>query len=629
MIFALSAVVLFSVMGLAIDAGISYLHSDQQEGAAQAAALSGVSYLPSDFPSAEQEALLTASRNGYVSQGSGNNSTSVAVWQPDSTTNELEVSITAPAPIYFLGILGFSTHEVTAYAIAEYLPPIELGQPGNSLGTVESDVGQPGGEYFLREEGYGNPRSEGDAFTPTPTDSSSGCAGSCSASPADIHQISCISGTDTCSGDYSGLEVNDTGGYSYLIYVPSGTTADVQVYNPSFDPGVDNNSDINSYHDDDSSFPLLSSGVEPPATDYGSMAFTLYAVTNVNDTSQDIPLKEDIFCPFNAYGLESGRDDSYTYYANCNQPGSSVPDAVTEVRRTSSSSVDVFQKWVSLLSYAPTGNNAKLFNASYNNLNNESSYLSDVGGVEYLSGGVSGQYYRMSVNMLAWNGSPINTSNSSPTPSVDSGNIPSNGDGYPLAHDAYALQVVTPSGGSGDCASSSNTCTISAEGEVCIYTPIQNASAFEVPLFLLPAEYAGKTISVRVFDPGDVSGGDAYLGIVQPSYVNGSATYPASFASLASASSGVPEVSNIGTSLGDTTSSAITPNAGSDPGYTFSNTSAVIQTASSSSYPYNGDWVQFNIQVPSNYDPTGSGAYWDLYYQVAEGVVAGDTITVQ
>jgi hypothetical protein len=643
LIFALTAVVVFAIMGLAIDAGISYLHSDQQAKAAAAAALSGVAYLPGDYTSAQREALLTAQRNGYTTNSlSGTSAVTVAVSQPANTTNELKVAITAPAPVYFLDLFGFGKHLVTSSALAEYLPPIQLGQPGNSLGTTEDQVGKTG-YYFLRTEGYGNPRSEGDAFTPTPTDSNSACGGSCTASPPDVHQISCIAGNDSCTGTYPGMRVNDTGGYDYLIYVPPGGTADVKVDSPSFQPGVDSGSLTNSYHDDDSSFPALSSGTEPPATDYASMGFTLYAVPDINNRANDIPLKQDIFCPFNAYGLEAGSKTTYTYYAGCNTPGSSVPAGVTPVTGTPA----VFQSptgsanLVSILSYAPTGADATLFDPSYNNLASEPGYVTAVGGVKYLYGGPSsgpGQYFRLRVDTLAWNGSPINTSSSGPTPTKDSNTLP---DGYPLAHDAYALQVVTPTGGTGTCTAA---CTVSAMADMCIYTPI-NGSSFQVPLFNLPSEYAGKTLAVRVFDPGDVNG-TAYLGIVQPGYTatpptGPPTTYPTGYATLATNSDGKPSADNVGTSLaayeaGSVSGSDITPSDGSSPTYTFRagtsgvGASAVVQTGSGGSSLFNGQWVQFDIKVPSDYTPSaGIGAYWYLYYDVAAGTTAGDTITVQ
>jgi hypothetical protein len=74
-IFALMAVVLFAIAGLAVDAGLSYLTSNSTERAAAAAALSGVTYMPGCFTAgagcaapndATDAALATSARNGFA-----------------------------------------------------------------------------------------------------------------------------------------------------------------------------------------------------------------------------------------------------------------------------------------------------------------------------------------------------------------------------------------------------------------------------------------------------------------------------------------------------------------------------------------------------------------------------------
>src|SRR5580693_8438026 len=71
-IFALVSVLLFVVAGLAVDAGTSYLTSNQLERAAAAAALAGVAYLPGDQPDAQNAALVEAARDGFPNAGSAN-----------------------------------------------------------------------------------------------------------------------------------------------------------------------------------------------------------------------------------------------------------------------------------------------------------------------------------------------------------------------------------------------------------------------------------------------------------------------------------------------------------------------------------------------------------------------------
>src|SRR5580704_10101185 len=73
-IFALVSVLLFVVAGLAVDAGTSYLTSNQLERAAAAASLAGVAYLPGDQPDAINAALVEAARDGFTNAGTGGTS---------------------------------------------------------------------------------------------------------------------------------------------------------------------------------------------------------------------------------------------------------------------------------------------------------------------------------------------------------------------------------------------------------------------------------------------------------------------------------------------------------------------------------------------------------------------------
>jgi hypothetical protein len=669
LIFALTSIVLFAIMGLAVDAGISYLHSDQQQKTAAAAALSGVGYLPGDATDASKEATLTAQRDGYTPGGTGNSAVSVTVTTPvDGQTNELEVAITAPAPVYFLDLLGFGKHEVTASAVAEYLPPIQLGAPGATLGATIPQLAAGTGEYFLRSEGWGNPRSEGDPFTPTPNDSAPApsCGptgnGSCSAtSSPDVHQISCIDGDDLCANDANSstqtdcgtasnqLCLNDVGGQNYLITVPAGTYAGVSIYNPSFDPGTDGGcssqtpSCLDTLHEDDGSFPTLT-GIAAAGTatyyDFDSMAYSLFAVPDLNDRADDVPLLQDIFCPFNAYDLDTEITVAYSYYqdeasgAGCNPAGSSTGTLDTVTGTTPSvynSLAETTAKWISLDSYSG-GNSPNLFYQSYNNLSSESAYVGKDGTSSYyLFGGSSGQTFRLRVDTLAWNGSVINTSTTNTlsascnTGGANSGALP---DTCPLGHNAYAVEADAYGTPGTPCTG----CSTSAMADMTIYTPVDGARAtsFDVPLFYLPQEYAGKTIAVSAFDPGDVGGGDAYLGILQPAYAPSS---PKEYATLANNTNGTPAVNDIGTSLGSGSSTPIAVNDGTNPNsYPYTANSAIVQTADGSGTAiYNGHWVQFDIVVPSNYNPGAPGAttYWNLYYQVAGLAYAGDTLAFE
>src|ERR1700730_3051287 len=76
-IFALIAVMLFAVTGLAVDAGLSYLSYNGAERAAAAGALAGVPYMPGGFGgsgcasgTADAAACAATARDGYPNGGS-------------------------------------------------------------------------------------------------------------------------------------------------------------------------------------------------------------------------------------------------------------------------------------------------------------------------------------------------------------------------------------------------------------------------------------------------------------------------------------------------------------------------------------------------------------------------------
>ncbi len=234
-IFALVSLVLFAIVGLSIDAGMSHLASDQVERAAGAAALAGAADLPGEYNSAENAALVEAARNNFSRASSTCTQAAgpypcVVTSQPPNTTNQLEVTISVTVPTTFLKLLGFGSHIVTRSAIAEYLPPIALGQPGTQQGSTLSQLGSANNFYFERTEGFGNPRSEGDPFTPSPDDAVNACGpqSDCDAMVAPyVQPISPASGTELYFPAYN---LNYNGGYNYLITLGPGQSADVQVY---------------------------------------------------------------------------------------------------------------------------------------------------------------------------------------------------------------------------------------------------------------------------------------------------------------------------------------------------------------------------------------------------------------
>ncbi len=345
-IFALVSVLLFVIAGLSVDAGTSYLVSNKLERAAAAAALAGVAYLPGDYPDANNAALVEAARDGYASACPG--APCVTTSQPQ--TNELKVTISTSVSTIFLRLVGFGAHTVVRSETALYLPPISLGQPGSQQGADIAGLGVTG--YFERQEGWGNPRSEGDPFTPTPFQNSNGCGpggsgDSCSAASApDYHLISAANGvTKDATLEYQG-------GNNYLIDLPPGATADVQVYNPSFAPdtcGGGSTAPPYCYHENDGSF----NGTGSVCTEYSAMEYTMFLAPTLSSRAQDSKVGQEVFYPYNA------TPGNMFYYAP-GPPAGSCPS-----QTALGSAPPTYHQWVSVLTYNPTAaSDPENFNAA-------------------------------------------------------------------------------------------------------------------------------------------------------------------------------------------------------------------------------------------------------------------------
>jgi hypothetical protein len=631
-IFALVSVLLFVVTGLAVDAGTSYLSSNGAERAAASAALAGVAYLPGDYADAQNAALVEAARDGFPNAGSGNScpgNASPCVITAQPATNKLTVTISITVSTIFLRIVGFGAHTVVRSETAEYLPPISLGQPGSQQGSemtspCDGGISAPGtycaspasglgsggsNFYFEREEGWGNPRSEGDPFTPSPQQGGNGCgpggSASCDASAAaDVHAISPEAGTQNTDPT-----LNWNGGSNYLIMIPPGQTADVQVYNPAFAPDTcgDGSTSVYCYHENDGSF----GGSGSPATSYSAMEYTLFQAPTLSSRSGDVKVSQEVFYPYNATGLASSPSGScsgatpYSFFY-FNPPTSGSPTQTQKcVNTTTTPFPATYHQWVSALQYAPTH---AYDTTLYSHTLNAGGYLTNSSAIN--------EYFRLEVDTLTYNG---NVTCASPGPCTY---ITTGTNAASEAHKGYAVRLVSGSGaptisqGTIQGSQCGTTCgTISAMSDMTLYTPINASSAtqFTIPLFNVDPSYAGQTINVDLFDIGDVGGGAAYVAIQAPGQAAGS------FATVASGSS-MTDLGDSQTSGGNSTVSAGWSSA--EPA-----TCACFQTAASGGGTaiYNGQWVQIPIVVPAGL-PAG---YWNLVYSVTPGTVAGDTFGVQ
>jgi hypothetical protein len=639
-IFALVSVLLFVVAGLSIDAGTSYLTSNKIERAAAAAALAGVAYLPGDIPDAQNAALVEAARDGFPNAGSGNACPGSPMPSPcvitsEPTTNELQVTIKATVGTIFLRIVGFGSHTVVRSETAQYLPPISLGQPGGQQGSALSDpscTGLPnycastasglgsGGNnyYFEREEGWGNPRSEGDPFTPSPAQTNNGCGPSgsdnCSAASApDYHAISTEAGTAPPADS----TLNYAGGSNYLITIPNGQSADPQIFNPAFAPDTCDGGQtaVYCYHEDDSSF----SGTGAPNTAYSAMEYTLYQVSTLSSRTGDVKVSQEVFYPYNATGLSS--TSGWFYYCGNTSAGASCSSTQTNISNAQDSVPATYHQWISAIRYNPTNTYDKELFKDQTPLSGSGYLVNNSGATEY---------YRLEVDTLAWNGVPSCSATAGPCSNPVTGTS-----SYSEAHKGYAVRLVTDNGSpsivQGTVSGSTNctNCSMSSMDDMTVFTPVNGATTpqFKIPLFSVdPTAYAGQTINVDLFDIGDVGGGPAYVGLQEPDGVTWATANSVIDLGASLAGASPPSTGGTVTSLGTW------------PGSGGGSCTGCFQTAGSGGGAiYQGQWVQMQIQIPASFTGPGgitctatpANCYWNLVYDVSPAAVAGDTFSVE
>jgi hypothetical protein len=576
--------VLAGGVGLGVDALIGYVQSLGAERAAAAAALAGVVYMPNQFTSppvnnATEKAIYIAKQNGFdttdVANAIGVDPERVPIPgsnPPAYYANKFQVTVTKRVQVYFMQLLGFSTYMVSRTAIATYLPPITLGQPGGQIGSTTSQLGTANNYYFMRTEGWAVDRQQGDAFTPNPAYE---FGAPLNPPSTDVHQISPAQGSEPADAT-----LPNRGGYNYLITIPS-SGGYIQIYNAAFAPDGGPDGASGAHNNCDNVKPMVcSSGgsyylhEQDSITDFTNKdlftasRYTLFSVTNQFIRATDVKLTQTTVYPVDATNW------------NANPPRYKTVNTGATITQTydaqgNPTNMSIYHNWIDVPTYSGTNDNGLV---SLNQYGNPGSYLT--GGM--LVGGT----YRLRVDNLDHDGT------------ISSGSTNA-------SHKAYAVRVLDSSRNL--CAAG---CSLGAWNDMSWYTPIATQT-FKLPLFQLPPYYAGKTVTVDIWDPGDISGaGNVYIDVIDP-VTNAIATSPTGVKIY---DLGVQR-SNAGTLI-------------SAPG----NTQATVLATSNNTVYYNGHWLHFEIPVASTWNPGNNPAnwWWSLQYRtsLSPGTVAIDTVTV-
>ncbi len=140
-IFVMSAFVFVGMCAVVLDVAWYWANTLRVQRAADAAALAGAVLLPGDVSNAVLRARAEAAKNGYTAGGG-------VVVTPCSDANlplgctggggndrQLNVTVTAPVPTYFMRLFGINSINATRSSKGEYVLPVPMGSPENYYGV--------------------------------------------------------------------------------------------------------------------------------------------------------------------------------------------------------------------------------------------------------------------------------------------------------------------------------------------------------------------------------------------------------------------------------------------------------------------------------------------------------------
>lgn len=160
--------VLLGLAALAVNVSSWYLEVTKEQRVADAAALAGAVYLPGDQARAFAVAQSVAAKNGFVN---GQGSTSVVVSRTSDPT-QLQVTATRTVSNFFgrVPLLGTPLSRFGRTATAQYAGPLVLGSPCNVLGNddmetskVDSAACSGNTGYWLNMAGASTNKARGDS----------------------------------------------------------------------------------------------------------------------------------------------------------------------------------------------------------------------------------------------------------------------------------------------------------------------------------------------------------------------------------------------------------------------------------------------------------------------------------
>ena len=555
-ILVMSIFVIIGFVAIVIDVSWYWSNTLRVQRAADAAALAGAVDLPNNAGSGAThplgtgigDALAEAAKNGYTDGSGGVVVTPVqdSVARTGGNDNQMDVSISAPVNTFFMRVFGIRTITATRASKALFTLPVPMGSPENYYGVF----GPVRGATFTNNVTHVMTTTSNNLQGPGTL-----CSARTTSAPSDCYQpdgavlnargfwgAMNTKGIQASDGDAFQSD-KDYGG---TLTAPACSTVS----------GLRNCYDPTDYYNYAIDMPAGSSGgfvyvFDPQFCDESY-------ILGVGDGQSSGSLNPT-YPPSSWYELWDTNDTPYTVsddtllvtsgnkfldmkYSDTTMGGAGASGSL-ECKQTSTAygdSRDYHDNWYLLNPSNP------------------------------LSGGASGHVYR------------LHTTNSTPPGQTDSIN---------------QMNVQTEQNFALYASATGGTPSIYGLGAMEMYTPISGSGTSQFYLAQVPAYYAGKTLELNLWDPGDTGGLTAKLYVEQPSSTVGTWT-PIDFNFTASSAAAGCYAS---------------PSSGTAVGF--------VQTNS-----FNACWLTVDVAIPTTYTAPQNG-WWQIAYVMTGSGSSSDTTT--
>lgn len=704
-LFALLLAVLMGMAGLAIDVAHARSVAEDAQRAADAGALAGVVYLPADIAKARTQAGALTSANGFTDTSAGGAcpGTAGAVcisYMPDAPHRILGETITVRVQTSFLRVLGLGTITVVRTARATYDDPIALGAPDHMLGfapfpTKAIQSSKPFGQgFYLELRGPYTGLEHGDAFSPyfaningdqllssSDTAGTSGFAGDGSKLDESTCAAYLPSTATTACGPagskvnlvnnpyYNGQNSSNPGqrGYNYIISVPpmpqpvlikvldpydecnySSTYSGTTVYGPDGKGGAQGESSKALDQCDAPYFNTFS-----PT----SLKFVVYqpAARAADNTLPIAP---------NAAGTASDPTGANAWTVTVGTGYAAQGYQQFGADPASSAGTAHGFQWFTLGQVQNTSNQTEYLRVSVESVQNTDG-----------SFGQGGNNFALAVcktdSSTVHIGDPTQSAEWMAAATAGSTTDPQ---GTATSYDQGCADpnVQHASDGYGCPTAGDSTCYhVNAREAFCLETLQRTAGPAFIPIAQIDSHFAGATITVRLYDAGDIGGGTNAINILSPSddpvsYIgagNGGSNInggqPIHLDLSAPAHSGYSPAGQGRKPMGWWGSSGKYPSTSTPtncpadynaydhpngdglvcpplnmPGinsgiYTANNSFSTRPGGKPDSNIFGNDtWLNMHVTIPSNYNPSVTNEWWKVYYNLT-GSGANDTTTWQ